>query len=72
MPMEDDNIEKQFGKMKLTKKEKRKVARIEDEDLDKTDKNLENSSVCKILTEKTVNADGFKTTIPKIWNLVGR
>lgn len=70
--MEEDNIENQLGRLKLSKKEKGKVAKVEDEELIEKDKNLVNSLACKIWTEKNVNVDGFKTTIPNIWNLVGQ
>lgn len=70
--MEKEEIEQRFGKLKLTETDKGKVARVEDEELATTNRNLENSLVCKVFTEKTVSLDGIKTTIPKIWNLVGQ
>lgn len=69
--MAEEDVTKQFGRLKLTKEERAKKIEVEDDDLDKTTKDLENALACRILSPKTINTELFSTNMPKIWGMVG-
>lgn len=67
----EENFNKQMEKLRISEGEKEHVIGIEDEDLEEHDKEIGETAVCKILTEKKINAESFRTMMPKIWNLEG-
>lgn len=69
---EEINIRRQMESLKLTEAERNKVSGMDDDELRRKIQDLENVAVCKILTERYINPEIFKSMIPKIWHLEGR
>lgn len=47
-----ETINKQIGKLSMEEQENRRIVAIEDVDIEETNKDLDNSVACKILTQK--------------------
>lgn len=63
---------KELGKMKLTEEKRGGLVEVEDNDIDNTEKDIEHVAVCKILSNKSIIAEHFLRSIPKIWGVEGK
>lgn len=62
-----DEFIKQLGELKVTEEEKSCVFHLKEDEVDKSQKKLENALLCKILTSKKINPEVFQRMMPKIW-----
>lgn len=69
---EEEKVLKKFRKMRLTEEEKGGLVQVEDDDIDNTGKDIENTIACKILTIKGIIAEHFQRLMPKIWGVEGK
>lgn len=65
-------IHEQLEKLTLKEVESRSIVKIEEDDIEETDKDFLNQAACKILSTRTINGDIFANMIPRIWGIEGR
>lgn len=63
---DEDLLVKQLKDMKATEEERVCVYKHKEEEIDRSDKKLENALVCKILSQKQINPEMFKSKMPGI------
>lgn len=64
----EETLVKQLSGLKVTEEERASVFKLKEEEIDRSEKKLENALVCKILSQKQINPEMFKSKMSHIWN----
>lgn len=63
-----EEITKYLGALKVTEEEKASVFQLKDDEVDISQRKLENALICKVHTNKKINPEVFQRMMPKIWS----
>lgn len=70
--LQTKDLQDQIEKLSLADQERRRIVRIEEDDIRDINRDFTNMTACKILSNKTINQEMFMDKIPRIWGLEGR
>lgn len=67
-----EELQEQIEKLSLAEQERRRVVKIDEDDIEEINREFSKATACKILANKHVNQEMFMEKMPKIWSLEGK